>query len=204
MDQRTNEWFQIRCGKVTASRVADVMAKTKTGYSASRDSYMAQLAVERITGKPQESFTNAAMQWGTDQEPFARATYEIKTGLMVEEIGFVAHPEIENAGASPDGLVGKDGLIEIKCPDTKTLIDQLLNKTIPDKYFKQMQWQMDCTDRKWCDYVVFDPRMPEGLQMIIKRVERDHIFIKEMRAEVKKFLNELEYQIKQLLELKNE
>ena len=148
MDQRTNEWFQIRCGKVTASRVADVMAKTKTGYSASRDSYMAQLAVERITGKPQESFTNAAMQWGTDQEPFARATYEIKTGLMVEEIGFVAHPEIENAGASPDGLVGKDGLIEIKCPDTKTLIDQLLNKTIPDKYFKQMQWQMDCTDRK--------------------------------------------------------
>ena len=123
---------------------------------------------------------------------------------LVEEIGFVAHPEIENAGASPDGLVGKDGLIEIKCPDTKTLIDQLLNKTIPDKYFKQMQWQMDCTDRKWCDYVVFDPRMPEGLQMIIKRVERDHIFIKEMRAEVKKFLNELEYQIKQLLELKNE
>ena len=124
--QRTSEWFAQRLGKVTASKVADVIARTKSGYSASRENYLAQLVVERFTGQPTESYTNAAMQWGTDQEPFARAAYENATGVLVEECGLVLHPEISDSGASPDGLVGDDGLIEIKCPSTATMIETLL------------------------------------------------------------------------------
>ena len=153
IEQRTDEWFAARLGKVTASRVADVMAKTKTGYSASRDNYMAQLVVERITGERAESFTNAAMQWGTDQEPFARAAYEAAKDVMVEEEGFVPHPTIQMAGASPDGLVNDDGLVEIKCPNTATQIETLLTGAIPSKYVAQMQFQMACTGRAWCDFV---------------------------------------------------
>jgi len=177
VEQRSNEWFALRLGKVTASRVADLMAKTKTGYSATRENYMAQLVVERISNSQAESFTNAAMQWGTDQEPYARAEYEATQGAMVEECGFVSHPTIEMAGASPDGLVGDDGLIEIKCPNTATMIDVLLTGNVASKYYTQMQFQMACTGRQWCDYVVFDPRMPAKAQMFIKRVARDEAFI---------------------------
>ena len=191
VEQRSNEWFALRLGKVTASRVADLMAKTKTGYSATRENYMAQLVVERISNSQAESFTNAAMQWGTDQEPYARAEYEATQGAMVEECGFVSHPTIEMAGASPDGLVGDDGLIEIKCPNTATMIDVLLTGTVASKYNTQMQFQMACTGRQWCDYVVFDPRMPAKAQMFIKRVARDEAFIAEMEAEVTKFLSEV-------------
>jgi putative phage-type endonuclease len=191
VEQRSNEWFALRLGKVTASRVADLMAKTKTGYSATRENYMAQLVVERISNSQAESFTNAAMQWGTDQEPYARAEYEATQGAMVEECGFVSHPTIEMAGASPDGLVGDDGLIEIKCPNTATMIDVLLTGVVASKYNTQMQFQMACTGRQWCDYVVFDPRMPAKAQMFIKRVARDEAFIEEMEAEVTKFLSEV-------------
>ena len=191
VEQRSNEWFALRLGKVTASRVADLMAKTKTGYSATRENYMAQLVVERISNSQAESFTNAAMQWGTDQEPYARAEYEATQGAMVEECGFVSHPTIEMAGASPDGLVGDDGLIEIKCPNTATMIDVLLTGTVASKYNTQMQFQMACTGRQWCDYVVFDPRMPAKAQMFIKRVARDEEFIQKMEAEVTKFLGEV-------------
>ena len=191
VEQRSNEWFALRLGKVTASRVADLMAKTKTGYSATRENYMAQLVVERISNSQAESFTNAAMQWGTDQEPYARAEYEATQGAMVEECGFVSHPTIEMAGASPDGLIGDDGLIEIKCPNTATMIDVLLTGVVASKYNTQMQFQMACTGRQWCDYVVFDPRMPAKAQMFIKRVARDEVFIEEMEAEVTKFLGEV-------------
>jgi len=191
VEQRSNEWFALRLGKVTASRVADLMAKTKTGYSATRENYMAQLVVERISNSQAESFTNAAMQWGTDQEPYARAEYEATQGAMVEECGFVSHPTIEMAGAAADGLVGDDGLIEIKCPNTATMIDVLLTGTVASKYNTQMQFQMACTGRQWCDYVVFDPRMPAKAQMFIKRVARDEAFIAEMEAEVTKFLGEV-------------
>jgi putative phage-type endonuclease len=191
VEQRSNEWFALRLGKVTASRVADLMAKTKTGYSATRENYMAQLVVERISNSQAESFTNAAMQWGTDQEPYARAEYEATQGAMVEECGFVSHPTIEMAGASPDGLIGDDGLIEIKCPNTATMIDVLLTGVVASKYNTQMQFQMACTGRQWCDYVVFDPRMPAKAQMFIKRVARDEAFIAEMEAEVTKFLSEV-------------
>lgn len=200
-EQRTDEWFAARLGKVTASRVADLMATTKTGYAASRDNLMAQLVVERLTGQQQESYTNAAMQWGTEQEPFARAAYEIATGQMVDECGFVPHPTIANAGASPDGLVGADGLVEIKCPNTAGIIDALLTQTVPGKYNTQMQMQMACTGRAWCDYVVFDPRMPAKAQLFIKRVPRDPVFIQKMETEIVKFLGELDAKVNQLKEM---
>jgi putative phage-type endonuclease len=201
MEQRTDEWFQARLGKVTASKVSDVMAKTKSGYSASRENYMAQLVVERMTNKQSETFTNAAMEWGTQQEPFARAAYEIKQGVVVEEVGFIDHPLIKMAGASPDGLVGDDGLVEIKCPNTATHIETLLTQTVSAKYYAQMQWQMACTNRDWCDFVSFDPRMPEGAQLFISRVQRDPESIKEMEAEVKKFLVEVDSKVDQLKRL---
>lgn len=198
MEQRTDEWFQARLGKVTASKVSDVMAKTKSGYAASRDNYMAQLVVERMTNKQAEAFTNAAMEWGTQQEPFARAAYEIKTGVVVEEVGFIDHPLIKMAGASPDGLVGNEGLVEIKCPNTATHIETLLTQTVPSKYYAQMQWQMACTSRDWCDFVSYDPRMPEKAQLFVTRVMRDPETIAEMESEVKKFLVEVGSKVDQL------
>ena len=200
-DQRTEEWYAARLGKVTASKVADLMAKTKSGYSASRDNYMAQLVVERITKTKAESFSNAAMDWGTAQEPFARAAYEAFTGFMVEEVGFVQHPTIEWAGASPDGLVEDDGLVEIKCPNTATMIDTLLTNKVPQKYYIQMQMQMACTQRAWCSYVVFDPRMPVKAQLFHKIIVRDDVFIAEMEAEIINFLAEVDMQVSQLTQL---
>ena len=203
MDQGTEEWFTIRIGKVTASRVADVIAKTKTGYSASRDNYMAQLVCERLTGQKGESFTNAAMQHGTETEPLARAAYEALKDVLVDEVGFVPHPTIEMAGASPDGMVGEDGLIEIKCPNTATHIDTLLSQTVPGKYNTQMQFQMACTGRKWCDFVSFDNRLPEELQLFVKRVPRDDTYIKLMEAEIVQFIAELDDKINKLMKVKN-
>jgi putative phage-type endonuclease len=197
MDQGTTEWFAARCGKVTASRVADVIAKTKTGYSTSRDNYMAQLVCERMTGKPAESFSNAAMQWGTDTEPFARAAYEAKVEILVTEVGFITHPWIEMSGASPDGLAD-DGLVEIKCPNTATHIATLLDQKVPEKYITQMMWQMACTERLWCDFVSFDPRMPEKHQLFIKRVMADKEIIQHLENMVTQFLREVEMKIQQL------
>ncbi len=201
--QCSEEWFAIRLGKVTASKIADLMAKTKTGYSASRANYMAQIIVERLTGQKQESFTNAAMQWGTDNEPQARAAYELETGLAVKEVGFVDHPTIKMSGASPDGLIGDDGQLEIKCPNTATHIDFLLTGDIEGKYIKQMQWQMACTGRSWCDFVSFDPRLPVNLQLKIVRVIRDNALISEMQIEVDMFLTEVENKVTKLEELSN-
>jgi len=202
MEQRTEEWFAARCGKVTASRVADIIAKTKTGYSASRENYLAQLVCERMTGKPAESYSNVAMQWGTDQEPFARAAYEAAKDVLVEEVGFAIHPTIKDAGASPDGLVGEFGLVEIKCPNTATHIQTLLDQKVPEKYIVQMQWQMACTGRQWCDFASFDPRMEEGLQLFIKRVEYHPLYVAELEKEVINFLMDVEDKIRKLNKLK--
>ena len=199
-EQGTDDWFAARLGKVTASRVADIIAKTKTGYSTSRDNYMAQLVCERMTNTKGESFSSAAMEWGTNQEPFARAAYEAKTGVMVEEVGFVQHPQIEWAGASPDGFVDDDGLVEIKCPNTSTHLDTIMSDAAPAKYVTQMQWQMACTGRQWCDFVSFDPRLPEQMQLFIKRVNRDEAQINQLEWEVTSFLNEIESKITQLKE----
>ena len=203
MEQRSEEWFAARCGKVTASRVADIMARTKTGPSASRENYLAQLVCERMTGKPAESYSNAAMAWGTEQEPFARAAYESVKDVLVEEVGFVPHPSFSEAGASPDGLVGEFGLVEIKCPNTATHIQTLLEQKVPEKYITQMQWQMACTQRHWCDYVSFDPRMAEGLQLFIKRVEFDPVYVGKLDKEIINFLLDLEDKITQLNKLKD-
>lgn len=200
-EQRSPEWFQERLGKVTASRVADVMARTKSGYSASRANYMAQLIAERLTGQPQDSYSNAAMQWGIDNEPLARAAYEFRTDATVTPAWFIEHPTILMTGASPDGLIGSDGLVEIKCPSTATHIESLLGKTIPSKHEAQMQWQMACTGAKWCDFVSFDPRMPEHMRLFICRLPRDDKRIAELEAEVKVFLKELDDKVNALTNL---
>jgi putative phage-type endonuclease len=203
MEQGTEAWFNIRIGKVTASRVADVLAKTKTGYSTTRDNYMAQLVCERLTGQKSESFTNAAIQHGIETEAYARAAYEARYDVLVDEVGFVSHPTIEMSGASPDGLVGEDGLIEIKCPNTATHIETLLSESVPNKYYTQMQFQIACTGRKYCDFVSFDNRLPTELQMFVKRVPRDDMYIKLIEDEIVKFLAELDTKINQLMKVKN-
>jgi len=200
MEQRTDEWFTARLGKVTASRVADVVAKTKTGYSASRENYMADLIVERLTGQKASSFSNAAMEWGIEQEPNARAAYSARTGELVEEVGFIDHPAIPMSGASPDGL--GEGCVEFKCPNTATHLEYLLAGKPPERYVTQMQWQMACTKRPWCDFVSYDPRLPEHLQLLIVRVPRDGTRIAELEAEVRKFLAELDDKLAKLKELK--
>ena len=191
MDQRSPEWFAVRLGKVTASRIADVCARTKTGWGSSRKNYMAELVAERLTGERVEGFTNAAMQWGTDTEPQARAAYEFLTDATVVEEGFCLHSTIPDFGASPDGLIGDVGLLEIKCPNTASHIQTLLTGEVPGKYETQMQAQMACTGRAWCDYVSFDPRMPGEMQLFVKRVHRDDALIAKMEAEVVEFLAEL-------------
>lgn len=200
IEQRTEEWFKQRLGKVTASRIADVIAKTKTGPSASRANYMAQLIAERLTGQQQESYSSAAMEWGTQTEPLARSAYEINTGRIVLESGFVLHPDIKEAGASPDGIVWNAGLIEIKCPNTATHIDTLISKKVPSKYIPQIQWQIACTKSDWCDFVSFDPRMPQKHQIFIARVDRDDAYIAELEKEVTKFLNEINQKVEALNE----
>lgn len=198
MQQRTEEWYAARLGKVTASRIADVMAKTKTGYSTSRTKYKAQLLVERLTGRREDGYTSPAMQRGTELEPKARAIYLLETGNDVEEVGMIDHPTIAMSGASPDGLVYPDGLIEIKCPETHTHLDFIRSKKPKDAYLKQMQWQMACTGRQWCDFVSYDDRLPERLSYQCVRITRDDELIQELEDEVIKFLSELEQEISEL------
>jgi putative phage-type endonuclease len=202
IEQGTPEWFAQRLGKVTASRIADIMAKTKTGVSASRGNYLAQLVAERLTGQSADTFKSGAMQHGTETEPQARMVYEAETGQIVTEVAMINHPTIEMSGASPDGLVGEDGLVEIKCPNTSTHIATLLADKAPSGYMAQMQWQMACTGRAWCDFVSFDPRMPEDMQLLIKRVPRDEALIAEYEAEVIKFLAEVQETVDKLIELR--
>jgi putative phage-type endonuclease len=196
--QGTPEWFAARAGKVTASRVADVIAKTKSGYSTSRANYLAELLCERLTGACEPGFTNAAMQWGRDQEPFARQAYEFRKGVEVYEVGFIDHPEIAMSGASPDGYVGDDGLVEIKCPNTATHLETLLNGGVAGKYVTQIQWQLACTGRAWCDFVSFDPRLPAELQVHVERVPRDASMILDLEGEVAGFIRELDAKVMQL------
>lgn len=192
MKQGTPEWFAARMGRVTASRIADIIARTKSGPSASRQAYAVQLALERITGQREEGFTSAAMRRGTELEAEARASYEAERGELVQEVGLIDHPTIAMAGASPDGMVGGDGLLEIKCPDSKQHLEYLRLQTVPAKYKPQVQWQMACTGRAWCDFASYDPRFPEGLQLHIVRVQRDAEYIAELETEVTAFLSEVE------------
>ena len=196
--QGTEEWHQIRLGKVTASRVSDVMSKIKSGESAGRKNYKMDLVVERLTNTPTSSFTNAAMAWGTETEPLARMAYEVHSGNFVETVAFIQHPSIEWFGCSPDGLIGSEGNLEIKCPNTSTHIDYLLAGVPPAKYVPQMQTQMACTGRLWTDFVSYDPRLPPELQLFVVRLDRDEAYIQQIEDEVKQFLDEVKQIYSQL------
>jgi putative phage-type endonuclease len=206
MIQGTEEWLLARVGKVTASRVHDIVATTKSGgFTAGRKNYLAELVTERLTGEPAPSYQNGAMVWGIECEPEARAAYVKHTSSMikavaVEEVGFVEHPTIANAGCSPDGLVGGDGLIEIKCPfNTAIHLETLLTRKVNVEYMDQMQFQMACTGRKWCDFVSYDKRLPnlrnadgETMRLFILRVPRDEKKISDLELETNLFLNDLD------------
>ena len=200
--QGSPEWFEQRLGRATASRIADIIAKTKSGYSTSRENYCVELALERITGARQESFASDAMRWGTETEPLARAAYEAKTGFIVDEVAMVQHPRIEMSGASPDGCIDLDGLIEIKCPNSATHVKTMLSGKPDGKYITQMTWQMACTGRKWCDFVSFDPRFPLHLQLFVTRIQRDDAAIAAMEMEVISFLDDVDQMVKQLNNMK--
>jgi putative phage-type endonuclease len=203
IEQGSAEWLAIRLGKVTASRITDVLAKGKSGEAATREDYRTELVVQRLTNEPGESFTNAAMEWGTQTEPMARIAYEAHANVFVEQVAFVDHPTIEWFGCSPDGLVGETGLLEIKCPASKTHIKYLLGGKPPAKYVPQMQCQMAVTGREWCDFVSYDPRLPEDLQLFVVRLERDVSYIMAMEEEVSKFLGEVSEMYSKLKEINN-
>ena len=200
--QGSQAWFAARAGRATASRISDIIAETKSGWAASRGNYLAELVAERLTGQTADSYTNAAMQWGIDTEPEARKAYEFFRNADVVEVGFVNHPAIEMAGASPDGLVGDDGLVEIKCPNTKGHIDTLLgNGIIKKSYYTQVQWQMACTRRDCCDFVSYDPRLPHNLRLYVKRIDRHDFIIAKMEQQVVEFLAEVQATVDELLKL---
>ena len=201
MNQQTPEWFAARLGKVTASRIADVMATIKSGEAAARTNYRAELVAERLSGKSDDGFTSAAMERGTELEPFARAAYEAKRLVLVDQTDFVDHPSIPMAGASPDGLVSDLGLVEIKCPNTSTHIGYLTAGTAPAKYQPQMLWQMACTGAEWCDFVSYDPRLPGNLSLFVVKFERDDERIAKMETEVRRFLEEVEESVERLRKL---
>ena len=199
-EQGSPEWLAARAGKVTASMISNVLAKPET--AAYRD-YQAQIVAELLTGKPQGSdFTNQHMEFGTENEPFARSAYEVSTGFTVDEVGLVLHPTIDRAGASPDGLVGSDGLVEIKCPKVATHLSYICAGVVPTKYRNQMLWQMACTERQFCDFVSFRPDLPEHLQLFVIRFPRDEVKIKELTTAVNAFLVQVDEMLKKLKGIK--
>lgn len=199
--QRSPEWFAARCGSLGASQLADALAKTKSGWGASRANLRAKLVVERLTGQQEEGFASSAMIWGQEKEEEARIAYSFVTGHHVTEVGIYKHPTIIGSHASPDGLVGDDGCIEIKCPNSATHIEVLKTKQIAHKYLLQMQWQMACADRQWCDFVSYDPRMPDHLMLYIQRVQRDNDMLAILESEVAAFLVEVDEDVKALSKL---
>jgi putative phage-type endonuclease len=201
MEQRSSQWRLARLGKATSSRIADIVARTKTGYSTSRANYAAQLVCERLTGAQAESYVSSAMVWGIEKEPEARRLYEFEHDVEVVSVGFLDHPTIAMSGASPDGLVGDAGLVEVKCPLTATHIDAVLGGAIAGKYVTQMQWQMAVTGRSWCDFVSYDPRLPADLRLFVRRVHRDGAMIAELESAVAGFLTEVEATLARLQDL---
>lgn len=191
MEQRSDEWFAARIGKVTASRIGDVCARTKTGWAARRKAYLHDLIVERLTGVHIPSGSGAARRWGADIEPEAKIAYEFYRDATIAEVGYVPHPSIADTGASPDGLVGDDGLVEFKCPTVSVHLETLDKCEIDPDYFLQMQWQMACTGRQWCDFASYDPRFPEAMRLFVERVKRDDEAIAAIEKDVTDFLNEL-------------
>jgi len=201
-DQGSDEWKRARAGRFTASRIADVIAKTKSGYAASRKNYLAELLIERMTGEPTEFFVSYEMRRGTELEPEARSIYEFRSDVSVDQVGLVLHPMLDYAGASPDGLVGDHGGVEIKCPNTATHIETMRTGKIPHRYYVQMQWCMECTQRDWWDFISYDPRLKdERLVIYTSRVERDDVLLDDIRREVVRANEDLERMITELEEV---
>lgn len=198
MIQGSPEWHAARLGKATASRIADIVRRTKSGESASRQRYLGELVAERLTGRASDSYKSADMEWGSQTEAEAREVYGLYIGAAIETVGFIPHPKIDMSGASPDGLVGNDGLVEIKCPATHTHVVTLLNGKIADDYLIQMQWQMACTGRSWCDFVSYDPRMPDEMRLFVSRVIRDDRLISELEQSVVQFLDDVSETVRRL------
>jgi putative phage-type endonuclease len=184
--QGTPEWILARLGCGTASRANDMCAAEST---AAYQNYLWELVAERETAQPAESYVNSDMERGTALEPIARAAYEAHTGTFVTQTGFWLHPEIPYFGASPDGLVGDDGLIEIKCPRTSTHLRYRAEGKVPTKYKRQMMCQLVCTGRKWVDFVSFDDRVRQAKQLFVVRFEPKQEEIDEMMEQIKKFLD---------------
>jgi putative phage-type endonuclease len=199
--QGSDEWLRARVGSLGASRVHEVMARTKTGYSASRANACAAIVAERLTGTPTESFETPAMAWGKATEAEARATYEFYTDSIVTPVGLVKHPTIADTHASPDGLLGTEGILEIKCPQVAGHIETLLKRAVPSRYECQIAWQLACTGRKWADFVSFNPLLPEEMRLFVVRVERDDSKIAEITKEVVAFLAEVDAKVEQLVKL---
>ena len=204
MEQRTDEWFKARLGKVTASKISDVLAKIRTGEAAVRRNYKMQLATERLTGQKTDSYINQAMQDGIDREDTAREIFEIVRDIKVEQVGFIDHPTIKMAGASPDGLLPDNGVLEIKCPVETTHTTNLLERKLPSRYVSQVQWQMACTGAEYANFVSYNPNFEPKLQLIYLDVERDNEYIEMLEEEVSTFLTEVDDIINILRELNQE
>jgi len=191
-------WFQARAGLITGSKAKDVLDRLKNGGdSAKRKAYKSQILAEILSGTTQSyGITTNAMQHGIDTEPKARDHYALATGLDVEQVGFCISDENPRWGASPDGLIGSDGLVEFKCPETITHIDYLLADVVPEQYIPQMAWQMLVCERQWCEFVSFDDRLPKHLQMFVKRYHRDNAYIEYLKKEVNLFLFEVDEMVK--------
>lgn len=197
--QQTSDWLKERVGHCTASRFSDVLSKIKSGEAKERSKYRIQLVTERLTGAPTVGFQNAAMLWGTQTEPEARMAYESERGAMVIETGFLKHATIPWCGASPDGLIGEDGMLELKCPESTTHLEWMEAAKVPAKHVPQIQGQMAVTGRRWVDFASYDPRFPDGLQLFIVRVPRDDAYIKALEAEVMDFLAGAEEMVQRLM-----
>ena len=209
--QNTPEWLMQRIGMCTGSKVADVIGRKKqtkaqiekgevAEYLKGRDDYMWDVVVERLTGRATDHYISPAMEHGTDTEPLARAAYETAMDVDVKHGGFFVHPQMEWFGASPDGLIGTDGILEIKCPTTRVHLQYLKDDEIPIDYAPQMLAELACTERKWCDFVSYDDRLPANMRLFIKRFERNDALIAGMEAEVKTFLEDVILRLGELAE----
>lgn len=194
MEQGSQEWFQVRCGIVTASRCADVCAMKKDGDErAERRDYRAEIISEILTGRPYPQFVTREMQWGIDQEPNARLEYELRQGILVDTVGFVQHGEIDRFGCSPDGFVGDDGMVQFKCPTTATHLGWILGGVVPLEHMPQLLGELSCNpERQWIDFASFDPRMPEHLQLFVRRYYRDNKLIHALERNVRHFNAEVD------------
>lgn len=200
MDQNTNEWREARAGKITASRMCDVLAFGKRDGKPlkSRQDYIGDIVAELLTGEPKEQVKARPLDWGHDVEAAARAAYEAETGEIVQQVGFMAHPLLPYIGCSPDGLIGSDGQMQIKCPNNPAVHIATLRDGMPEEHIAQVQGEMFVTGRAWSDFVSFDPRMPEHLRLYRQRIKRDDAYIEQLAAACESMWSEVQTYINYL------